>query len=315
LEVNASESEIFRLINTTSSAPAVHVVLSANVFVAALRALCLAWATSARVFVRPSSREPLFFGELFGLVAEFPDSEISIVDSLRPGPQDEVHLYGKDSTIRAICASLPANQAIRAHGSGLGIALVSPDADVAEAASSLVRDIVPFDQRGCLSPRAVFVACRANETTRFVDSLKDALSAWEKDVPIGVLDSSERAELVRYEDSICVLGSLSRAGASAIGVLQTSRALLIPPVGRHITVVPCDNHDAANALIAPLCRAITCVGVAGDMRDPFISPLLSLCPGARKTVLGKMQMPPLDGPVDQRRPVVQHASDFSTEQG
>jgi hypothetical protein len=28
-----------------------------------------------------------------------------------------------------------------------------------------------------------------------------------------------------------------------------------------------------------------------------------------------MQMPSLDGPVDQRRPVVQHASDFSTEQG
>src|SRR5215208_71031 len=57
LETDATPAEIATLCAGISAAPRAHVLLSANVFVGALRAIALALAASARVSVRCSRRE------------------------------------------------------------------------------------------------------------------------------------------------------------------------------------------------------------------------------------------------------------------
>src|SRR5829696_6144805 len=57
LEIDATPAEIATLCRDAPAAPRAHVLLSANVFVAALRAISLGLAASPRVSVRCSRRE------------------------------------------------------------------------------------------------------------------------------------------------------------------------------------------------------------------------------------------------------------------
>ena len=53
-------------------------------------------------------------------------------------------------------------------------------------------------------------------------------------------------------------------------------------------------------LLAPWARYLTSIGA--DDQGPVTSTAHALAPRARRAALGEMQRPPLDGPVDMRRP-------------
>src|SRR5271165_4913288 len=59
LERDATDAELVRLVEAVTQAAHVHVILSANVFIAPLRALALARAAAPRVTLRPSPRDPV----------------------------------------------------------------------------------------------------------------------------------------------------------------------------------------------------------------------------------------------------------------
>lgn len=297
LELHPTESELDTLIDVAGRAPHVHVVLSANVFVGALRALALALASSTQVTVRMSRREAAFPR---ALVAAIDDSTVadcvSFTDSLNPGPGEEVHLYGHDTTMRAIASRLPSGVLVRPHGSGMGIAVIGASADVVDAAEAIADDVVPFDQRGCLSPRIVMVEGDHQRAIGLARTLAEALDERRKRVPVGFLDPDELAERTRFRDTCRMIGDLYEVGEGSVGV---ARALLIPPVGRNVHVLSCGPNEAAE-LLRPLTRAIATVGVAGDAHDPLVATVLSTLSRVRVSPVGKMQKPPLDGPVDRR---------------
>src|SRR5947208_1856994 len=60
VETSATDEDIASLLAYAGRTSHVHVVLSANVFVAAVRALAIAIAAGERVTVKPSRREPVF---------------------------------------------------------------------------------------------------------------------------------------------------------------------------------------------------------------------------------------------------------------
>src|SRR5215470_10824431 len=60
VEIDPTDDDLASLVRAAGSAKHVAVILSANVFVAALRAIALARAASPSVVVRPSRREPHF---------------------------------------------------------------------------------------------------------------------------------------------------------------------------------------------------------------------------------------------------------------
>jgi hypothetical protein len=291
LEREATDAELRGLVAVAGDAPHVHVVLSANVFVAPLRALALARAASPSVSIRPSPRDPILTR---ALVVTARDPAIVLTDERGVSriPPGEVHVYGRDATIAAVHAAVPSGVTVRGHGAGMGVAVVSHACDLQEAARALAGDVVAFDQRGCLSPRVAFVLGSSDRANVFARALGDALASWQERVPRGRLAGDELEAAARWRDVTPFAGSLHASPAYAVAVVPAFDAYLVPPPGRHVLVVPVPDAASAADLLAPLAQHVVAVG-SDDPSTP--AP-----PHARRSALGAMQRPPLDGPVDLR---------------
>ncbi len=298
LERDVTEADLRSLVESAGSARHVHVVLSANVFVAALRALALARAAAPRVTIRPSARDPVLAR---ALVAALCDPAVSITGERNVGSigADVVHVYGRDDTIRQVRAQVGPDVRVAGHGAGLGIAVVTARAELAPAASALALDVAAFDQRGCLSPRLAFVEGDATRARAFAVAVHEGLAELDVRVPRGVLLRSESVEAVRWQATIAFAGELGGGPVTRWASAPDSSALAVPPPGRHLLVVALADPATARRALAPISSLVVSVGTDDPSRAGNVT--LALAPAhARITQLGHMQRPPLDGPVDRR---------------
>jgi hypothetical protein len=303
LETDPAPSDLDALVARAGSAPACHVVLSANVCVAPLRAIAVAVATSPVVRVRPSRRDPVLaelLARALGEDASFAAAggDLAIVADIDPPAGDELHAYGADATMAAIRARLPEGVVFRGHGTGLGLAVVGAGADVARAAADVARDVVAFDQRGCLSPRVALVEGGAARAEAFARALHAALGAEGAIVPRGLEPEAVLAEIALYRAAVEALGEVHVGEGHVVGVDVAPRALVLPPAARVVHVVAARADEAA-ALVGAWAPLVAALG-ADDLGAPLARAIAALAPGARTSALGRMQRPPLDGPVDRR---------------
>jgi hypothetical protein len=297
LEQEASDAELRALVAGAEETRHVHVVLSANVFVAPLRALALARAAAERVTVRPSPRDPALAVALLQAAASAGEEAFEQVDDREVADLEagEIHVYGRDATIATVRARVRPGVVVRGHAAGMGMAVVSLRADLDVAADALARDVVAFDQRGCLSPRVAIVRGNAARAGRFAEALHAALGSWEARVPRGRLLEDEGIDARRWRDAATFAGRVWGADRWAVALAAEGAALYVPPAGRHLTVVPASSDRAVAAAMAPLAGRIVAVGTDAPAE------IAGLAPGhARLSALGAMQRPPLDGPVDRR---------------
>lgn len=287
LEGAPSPAELDSLLASTPEAPSAHVLLSANVFVAALRALAIAVASSARVRARASRREPALAEALHRLAPEL----FELVPLLAPEPGDHLWAYGSDETLRAVRAELPPGVYFHAHGSGFGAVVVEGKSFDGAAARRVAWDTVLFDQRGCLSPRVVCVLGSPEEARAVSRLLAAQLAELAEEVPPGAMSREEEGEARRQRDAAAYAFELFDAGP---GWVTLGEYFALPPAGRNLHVV---TGPAPVPTLAPWSTHLTCISTDGAL-DPL---LRSAFPGARVVPLGRMQAPPLDGPVDLRR--------------
>ncbi len=158
LEVQSLTWDLELLCSRTPECGQAHVLLSTNVFVASLRAIAIALAAAPRVCVRPSRREPL----MVELLAQAAPGQFDVVEQLQANAGDHYWAYGSDESLRQVRQSLTRNVVFHAHGNGYAIVVISDtelggEPSIREIARAVVEDVVPFDQRGCLSPRVVLV--------------------------------------------------------------------------------------------------------------------------------------------------------------
>lgn len=311
LEIEPAPEDLAALLASVSAAPRCHVVLAANVCTAALRAIACAVATAEITFVRPSRRDPALAAILareLGADAAFAAAGGSIarVAEVDAAPGDELHVYGSDEAVEALAAAVAPGVVVRGHGTGMGVAVVGREIDVDTAGEAIARDVVPFDQRGCLSPRVVLVDGGVDRADALAAALDRHLADLGARVPRGPIDPETAAEITRYRTTIEAIGTLHAAEGHAIGVDPAPRALVLPPAARVVHVVPVDAV-AARALLAPWAERVTCLGAAGE--GDVVRAVGALVPRARRAILGRMQTPPLDGPVDLRHRERPHAAD------
>lgn len=294
LETAPADAEVRALLASVEPAPAAHVLLSANVFVAAHRAIALALAASERVVVRPSRREP----QMAALLARGAPGLFHLVEELRPAAGEHLFAYGSDETLAKVRAGLAPEVTLHAHGSGLGLVVVAADAlapsERKDCAERLASDVIPFDQRGCLSPRIAVVLGSAEDARSFARALAAALAQQEALVPLGSLSAEESAQVTRYRDSIRYAAEIFPAGRGWVGLDGNSGLLLVPPPGRNMHVVRMDDLDG----LAPLRGRVASFASRGAPR--LGAELASLFPGARSSLIGEMQSPAFDGPVERR---------------
>jgi hypothetical protein len=294
LERAASDAELAALVSGVSEANHVHVILSANVFVAALRALALAVAAAPKVTVRPSARDPWVTR---ALVDELGEPAVEIVGERDPAAldADSLHVYGRDSTIAAVRCAARAGAAVLGHGAGLGVVILTGAADIDGSAARIALDVVAFDQRGCLSPRLVLVEGDVARGVRVAESLHRELSGWGLRVPRGHLEPHERAQARQWTDTVSFAGRNWEGADHVVGLGPAGETPAVPPPGRHVHVADLATLEHAAALLAPISRFVVAVGTDDSAGVRRIAP-----PHARLSQVGRMQRPPLDGPVDQR---------------
>ena len=300
-ETSPTDAEIDALLASTGNAAVCHVVLSANVCTAPLRAIALAVATSPRVYVKPSRRDPVVTELLVRLLVDDPEfvaeGHLEIVETVCPESGHELHIYGSDATIVALTSNLPEGVVVRAHGTGIGLAVVGGATNLDVAAEAIARDVIVFDQRGCLSPRFVLIEGDVLRGERFVEAIYVTLDKLSLRYPRGKLDEAFFAEIAQYRATMQAIGSYSSGASFAVGFDPEPRALVLPPAARIVHVVAAQAHEV-RALLEPWARYVTAVGV--DDAGALSTAVLSLVPEARRSELGAMQTPLFDGPVDKR---------------
>ncbi|WP_437642636.1 acyl-CoA reductase [Sorangium sp. So ce854] len=312
LEVAPSRGELDALVAAAGRARRCHVVLAANVCTAPLRAIAVAAATAPEVLVRPSRRDPVVaellvralqadeaFARAGGAIALVADLALEDDGDGAAGdaPRAELHVYGSDQTVATLRARAGRGARVRGHGAGLGLAVVGPAAGLAEAARDIADDVVPFDQRGCLSPRFVLVEGPAERAEALARALHEALGEAGSRVPRGPLDDAARAEIAMYRATLEAVGWFREGEGHGVGLDPAPRSLLLPPAARLVHVAA-SGAAAAPALLAPIGGAITAIGAGGG--GELVRAASAVAPRARVSALGRMQRPPLDGPVDLR---------------
>jgi hypothetical protein len=296
LESDVPRGTLSSLARRASRVSRAHVLLSANVFVGAFRAIALALCQSPRVMVRASRRAPT----MAQLLHRGSNGAFDLVESLSPEPGDHVWAYGADETLASFSRTLLPGVHFHGHGSGMGVAVFRDSSDMRKselsaAADALARDIAAFDQRGCLSPRILFVEGSRSFSESVCDLLVDSLTRIEEQIPRGRLSDAEKADALWHESTIRFVGSAVKAGQGWLYLDPENDRITVPPVGRYLNVTVTDN---VAPLITRIQGPITSVG--------FFNPgplegLLRESIGERRYVeVGQMQTPAFDGPVDKR---------------
>jgi hypothetical protein len=184
----------------------------------------------------------------------------------------------------------------------MGAVLLAPVGVVKESqleplCDAIVRDVIPFDQRGCLSPRLVLLHASRSFAETFSECLAERLTLAGRTVPRGELSLPEAAELHRYTQTMKFVGGLRSSEHGTVALDPADERLYLAPVGRVLHVTVTQDPLARFRELAP---RLTTVGLSVGEQES--ARLRALLPGRRLVELGEMQHPAFDGPVDLRTP-------------
>ncbi len=273
-------------------------VLASNVPGLAVPAIALSCLAGAATVVK-SGRADRLSAPAFhrALAAVDPDLAATVVTAYWPGGSTEVEdailgradvvvASGADASVAILARRLGAR--VVAQGARTSIAVAPGDAEHAVVAG-LASDVALYEQRGCLSPHAVFVV---GDAAGFAERLRTALDDVARALPPPLATTAERAvhrlavEEARFGGATVLE---STGGTVIVGAAGTE-------VGRRTVFVhPLRAPGELATRFAP--ATVECVGVAGVVVDADVlrrQGVARLCP------IGAMQRPRIDWPRGQR---------------
>jgi len=280
-------------------------VLASNVPALAVHAIALACLAGAAVLVK-SGRADRVSGPAFRRALEAEDAELAatvVATSWTGGDveterallahADVVVATGGDATVAAIAQRLGSR--VVTHGERTSVAVVGRDASRnADAVTHAVaRDVALHDQRGCLSPIAVYVA---GDVHAVASQLAAALETVGDELPPGPLEPAERAAHRTAVAEAEWAGATVLPGVHGTVLVDAASQQLRPSPGRRtVWVLPLSSLEEA----LPAGR-IECVGLAGVAPDAGALRRLGV---SRVCAPGHMQRPPLAWPRGQLAPL------------
>ena len=281
-------------------------VLASNVPALALPAIALGCLAGAAVLVKSGRDDPLTAPAFRdALAAVDPDLAATVVTTYWPGGDreredavlgsaDVVVATGGDVAVSALRARSAGR--FLAHGPRLSLVALAEDTD--EIADAIAFDIALHDQRGCLSPHAVYALGDARGLARRLAAALDALAVR---LPTGPAEVEERAaarvlrDRAEWEPGTEV--HETRAGT----VLYEERVDFRPTGGRRtVRVHPLSGLEALPGIVPR--GTIECVGLAGTAGRPLVDALRT-AGVARVCPPGRMQQPSLSWPRGQLAPL------------
>lgn len=293
-------------------------VLAGNVFTACVQPWSLALLARAPLLVKASSRDDLLprlfhaaLAEVDPLLADacavvsFPGGTAELEATLL-SRADVVSAYGSDATLTSIRQRLSATTAFIPHGNGLGAGFVPAlrsEADAVAAADALALDVAAYDQRGCLSPHAIWVERGgAVDALGFARMLAGSLDRLSVTLPRGSLATATGAAQLQWRGVAAVRGELFEGDGYAVSY-EGEAALRLSPGYRNVLVLDAASLGAFALALAPLGVHLKCVGVAGDAgAREAVARALPPPLAPRVCEAGRMQRPSLLSLADGRPP-------------
>ena len=217
---------------------------------------------------------------------------------------DAVVAVGGDESIRAIDLEFPVSTPYLGFGHRTAIAMVTAPARVREHAtvSALARDVLTFDQLGCLSPREIWVLGTLQDAESLAESLALAFDGSPQRASLGV--PVEAA--IRLARETAQMEGHSVQGPSDLqwGVFVCEEGVWTgTPGGRHVVVRAVSDPSRFPEVLAPMARQLSAVSVAGAPFNDTVYDLLVHHGASRIVRAGELQAAPPTWPHDGRRPL------------
>ena len=218
---------------------------------------------------------------------------------------DVVVAYGGDETVAALRARAPVTTRFVAYHHRVSVAVVGVEAlgrPHAEAsAASLAKAVAIFDQRGCVSPRVVYVEEGGTVSPRaFASLLAQSLAGLDRDLPSGALDRAEASALHQVRGT-AELVAASESGADIhhggdapwTVIFDRGPMALAPSLSRTVQVVPLTDLEQLPDLLARRGSHLQTVGTAGlGDREQVLASRLGRAGVSRVVPFSEVPFPP-----------------------
>ncbi len=239
-------------------------------------------------------------------IAEWKGGSIHLEEALF-AEADCVTATGDDETLLRIREKAPAQKRFIGYGHRLSFAYLTREAlsgaHPRQLAVHAARDVMAWDQLGCLSPHVIYVESGGSiNPPDFAAMLADELDKGEKAHPRGPLSPEESAAIairrsiyeMREANSPETRLWRSEGSTAWTVVFETDPQFQTSCLNRFIYVKPSSNLEETLRVLSPMSGRVSTVGVAAPRtRLMEIARLLAAWGVTRVCPLGKMQKPPL----------------------
>jgi acyl-CoA reductase-like NAD-dependent aldehyde dehydrogenase len=210
----------------------------------------------------------------------------------------KVVVYGGDTAVRAVRERAPADTEVIVYGPRTGVAVLLPDAPQ-EAARLLARDALAYEQRGCVSPRLVYVVgSKPLEVARDIARALHEASERRGRPPI----SDGEAVQLRNVRAAWEFQGIAHGDAVALGPADLSwtvlaretpgiEAMALP---RALWVYGVRDLAGLRSVLQPLTGRIQGLGYAGHAGEEELAALATELGVSRVCPVGRMAWPPPD---------------------
>ena len=290
-------------------------IMAGNVAGAGLHEIAIGLVAGAGMIVKTASTEPVFFDQFARTLAEL-DHEVASrivvfnwsreredLTAAMVGNCDRVIAYGDDATLEAL-------RDVIGFGSRVSGAVVVASAMVpgriGAVAEALARDVVLFEQLGCLSLHHVLVVSRSTAAARdFAARIASALERLGDSIPPAKIPLRDAAEILGVRER----ARWRRIAGESIELFEGPRlewtvvcepestgdnSFVVSPGFRTVHVTCVREEKQLRAIFAVASGRIEAVAVAGnDAETRRISATLDTLGVSYIAAPGEMQSPPL----------------------
>ncbi len=204
---------------------------------------------------------------------------------------DLVMAHGSDATLRDLRAICPSGTPFVGYGHRVSFGVLLLEADIKEAARGFAKDVLLYDQGGCLSPQTIFVVGGGNNVEAFSSVLAEALSAVSQEYPLPVRSPraagavAEARALAWMEDETTLWEDPARRWTV---IARPGSGLVASPTFGVVSVQPLASLDDLPEALGRVANRLQGCAAAGTLTPGSYLPGVSyLCRP------GQLQAPPL----------------------
>jgi len=307
-----------------SGFPATSVFLAGSIPMPTLLASLAPLVLRSPVLLKSASRDPVTPQLLANSIAEvdaelgrciavvdFPGNDVDCVGAFAGA--ECVVATGSDETVASVAAQVPPPRRFVGYGHRFSVAVVGDAAtrgtELLDLAERIALDVAMWDQLGCLSPVAVYVASDdALAADRIAEALALALAQAEERWPRGEAATAIAAE-IQYERSSAEMRAaagnrvaLYKGVGTTWTIVREDTAEIRPaPLHRFLRVHPVRDVSDLVSTLTPLSLHLAAVSLDGfGAQAEDVARALANLGASRVCHAGQMQSPPLDWRHDNR---------------